>query len=105
MKYVLEFGVRGGAHTENKVIPTKALAEALARTLVRVFCNDPSATDPREWVFRPRETRKYWFNSTHFVAVSKLDGVLRGPASSTLWRLPTKGSEEQYLGRVVSSTK
>lgn len=33
MKYVLEFGRVGGAHTDNIVIPTRKLAERLARAM------------------------------------------------------------------------
>ncbi len=42
MKYVVEFGVRGGAHTENFVLPARKLAEGLASKLVVVFTNDPT---------------------------------------------------------------
>jgi hypothetical protein len=33
--------------------------------------------------------RMTWKSKTHFVAVSKLDGVPRGPAAADLWRKPT----------------
>ena len=91
MKYVLEFGERGGAHVENQIIPTRKLAEELARRLVMVFTNDPHAISAsnRDWLFDKHCKRMTWKNATHFVAVSKLDGILRGPASAQLWRKPT----------------
>lgn len=94
MKYVVEFGVRGGVHTENQVMTTRDQAEKLARSLVAVFCNDSRAAGatPRDWLFSKHGTRMTWANETHFVAVSKLDGKPRGPASAGLWRKPA-GSE------------
>lgn len=90
MKYCLEFGVRGGAHVENQVIPTRQLAEELARRLVMTYTNDPhtSGATARDWVFNKHCARMTWQNTTHFVALTKLDGVLRGPASAALWRKP-----------------
>ena len=92
MKYVLEFGVRGGAHTENLIVPTRKLAQELARKLVLVFTNDPHnlAAAPIAWSMPPACTRETWQSSTHYISVSKLDGVMRGPASSTLWRKPAE---------------
>ena len=90
MKYVLEFGNRGGAHTENVILPTRQLAEQLARNLVMVFKNDSQAAGAgaRDWLFDKHARRITWESPTHFVAVSKLDGVPRGPASTKLWRKP-----------------
>lgn len=95
MKYVIEFGVRGGAHTDNLVVPTRKLAERLARNLVMVFKNDPHADGARaqDWRLTPECERQTWQNATHFVSVSKLDGVMRGPASAVLWRKPTADSQ------------
>ena len=44
--------------------------------------------------------RKTWQSKTHFVAVSKLDGVMRGPASTNLWKLDSKveGFLEYHYG-------
>jgi hypothetical protein len=94
MKYILEFGVRGGAHTENLTFPTRQLAEDTARKLVMVFENDPHAngTGQRDWLFDKHTVRMTWQSPTHFVAVSKLDGVSRGPASAGLWRKPVGAS-------------
>lgn len=95
MKYVLEFGVRGGTHHENVILPTRKLAEEMARRLVAVFANDAYATGsgPRDWLFAKGCYRMTWKSPTHFVAVSKLDGVPRGPASAGLWRKPITNSE------------
>lgn len=86
MKYVVEFGVRGGAHTDNLVVPTKKLALALASGLVRVFLNDPCTQE--FWAAaKGRQTRRAsWTSSAHFVSISPLDGVARGPASTELWK-------------------
>lgn len=91
MKYVLEFGVRGGAHTENLIVPTQKLAQEMARKLVLTFSNDPHhpAAALTEWQFPRSCPRMTWQSPTHYVSVSKLDGVMRGPASATLWRPET----------------
>lgn len=101
MKYVLEFGVRGGAHVDNEVFSTRDQAERMARRLVMVFTNDPHAhgANERDWLFDKHVSRMTWKNKTHFVAVSKLDGKARGPASSGLWRKPE--SPELLDGQVV----
>lgn len=90
MRYVLEFGVRGGAYTENVIIPTRKLAEELAAKLVLTYTNDPRhpAASRAEWRMPRACPRQTWTSSTHFVAISRLDGVPRGPASSGLWRKP-----------------
>lgn len=102
MKYVVEFGNRGGAHKDNLVVPTRELAETLARSLVMTFTNDPHAmgAGPRDWVFSKHDKRMTWTNETHFVAVSKLDGAPRGPASAALWRKPN--GPELLSGTVTS---
>jgi hypothetical protein len=91
MKYVLEFGVRGGAHTENQILPTRDAAEKMARALVAVFANDPHGrgATARDWLFSKGVQRMTWTSPTHFVAVSVLDGIPRGPASAGLWRKPS----------------
>ena len=88
MKYVIEFGNRGGTYCENLVIPTAALAARLAANLVHVFTNNighPSAT-AASWKLAKNQPRMTWTSATHFVSLSKLDGVMRGPASAELWR-------------------
>ena len=101
MKYVIEFGVRGGAHTENLTVPTRALAQEIARKLVLVFTNDPHhpAAACNEWRMPPACVRETWQSPTHYVSVSKLDGVMRGPASAALWRRPAGAIEQRWLGR------
>lgn len=103
--YVLEFGVRGGAHTENVIVPTRKLAEQLARQLVMVFKNDPHAkgAGARDWTFDKYTRRQTWQSSTHFVALSKLDGVPRGPAAAVLWRKPAGPAPELMADMVVPS--
>ena len=99
MKYIVEFGVRGGAHTENLILPTRKLASDLARKLVLAFSNRPAAA----WHWPASCPRMYWQSPTHYVAVSKLDGVPRGPASATLWRKPT-GFEPMSEHVIASNT-
>lgn len=93
MKYVLEFGVRGGAYVDNLVIPTRDLAEKMARSLVATFQSDylANGAGERDWLFSKGVVRMTWKSSTHFVAVSKLDGTSRGPAAPGLWRKPVGG--------------
>ena len=90
MKYILEFGVRGGSHTENLIVPTRKLAQEMARKLVLVFTNDPHhpAAAPIAWEMPASCPRQSWQSTTHYISMSKLDGVPRGPASSGLWRRP-----------------
>lgn len=87
-KYVIEFGVRGGAHVDNIILPSQALARKLAASLVMVFSDSPGSpsSNEREWRMADNCPRLSWTSSTHFVSVSKLDGVARGPASPQLWK-------------------
>jgi hypothetical protein len=90
-KYVLEFGCRGGAHVDNQIIPSLKLGAHLAAGIVAAFentHNDPSAiADNWTKVFvKHRQPRCTWQSATHFVSLSKLDGVDRGAASAHLWR-------------------
>lgn len=91
MKYCLEFGVRGGAHTENQVFSTWKSAAHMAASLAAIFQNDPCAIGAtvQQWYLHPSESRATWQTETHFIALSKLDGVMRGPASAGLWRKDT----------------
>jgi hypothetical protein len=84
MKTVLEFGVRGGTCIEATVFPTYKLAALMALNLVRVFKNDPSFK--ADFTVSKKQPRISWQSSTHFVSVSLLDGVMRGPASAKLWK-------------------
>lgn len=87
MKAVLEFGVRGGAHTDNLIIPSAKLAAKLAVNLIYVLSSEQCS----EWCYIPRRNhpRILWSNSSHFVCVSLLDGIERGPASPSIWRTNT----------------
>lgn len=84
MKYVLEFGNRGGLHTSAEIINTKKCAVKLARSLVMVLTNSHPNVDFNVNKANPRIS---WSNSTHFVALSVLDGVPRGCASNQLWKI------------------
>ncbi len=101
MKCVVEFGVRGGAHTESLTLPTQALASQLARGLVAAFTNDihSKGATQDDWDMSRFAARRTWQSATHFVAISKLDGVPRGPASAGLWRKPS--GPEPLQGEVI----
>jgi hypothetical protein len=81
MKTCLEFGNIGGRHTEI-VLPTVKLGVILAGKLQHVF------TDKVQTYWKVSKTmpRQSWNNSEYFIALSILDGVSRGPASTSLWR-------------------
>lgn len=92
MPYVLEFGVKGGAHTDNIVVPSLKLAVKMACALVHVFSNDGShpSAKPENWWIGSRQSgkrtnRESWENQTHFVALSRL-GECEGSASAHLWK-------------------
>lgn len=83
MKCVLEFGRKGGACVENTIIPTLKLGSRLTQDLIWVLSD--RLTFMKLKVSR-KEPRQTWENSTHFVALSIMDDVPRGPASAQLWR-------------------
>lgn len=85
MKTILEFGVKGGAHIDNAVIPSIKLGAQLAAAMVCAFTNDSASSRPKQW-FAGTASREWWENDTHFVALTKMDGILRGAASAHLWR-------------------
>lgn len=105
MKCVVEFGVRGGAHTESLTLPNQKLASQLARGLVAAFTNDvhSKGATQDDWDMSRFEWRRSWQSATHFVALSKLDGVPRGPASAGLWRKPS--GPELLQGDVIPHFK
>lgn len=100
MKYVLEFGILGGHHCGEIVIPTKQLAMRLASGISHVFDGEHtrkdsvlienptaiSASRAKFWDMASNCPRLSWSDSCHFVSLSRLDGVDRGPASANLWR-------------------
>ena len=88
MKFMLEFGNRGGAHTDNVVLPTEKLAVGMAARLVMVFQNDPHAigASTQSWWFPRNHRQATWQSATHFVALTKLDGRNTGGKAGALWR-------------------
>ena len=85
MKAVLEFGVRGGYHTDNVILPNAKLAQQIALNIARSY-GGPDTLTLSDFRVGVKCSRASWSSSTHFVSVSALDGVMRGPASSTLWK-------------------
>ena len=88
-KVVLEFGVCGGAHTENIIVPNAKLAARMAACLHMTFKNDPtlaSAKEIKTWTISARQTRVTWTDSKHFVSVTMLGSTHKGPASGHLWK-------------------
>jgi len=86
-KVVLEFGIRGGYHIDNAVIPSAQLAGKLAAGLINTFSGDDSQISSADWVVSRKMPRKSWTSNTHFVSVTRLDGVARGSASASLWKV------------------
>lgn len=86
MKTILEFGVRKGFHVDNQILPSVKLGARMAANLVAMLTNDPHAPMARPVQWLAREGRTEWQSETHFVALTKLDGELRGAASAYLWR-------------------
>ena len=88
MKVVLEFGVRGGPFAESIILPSRKLGAKMASNLVRVLskANDNLMRGKAQWNVRKDLPRKSWQSSSHFVALSVLDDVPRGPASALLWK-------------------
>lgn len=87
MKTVIEFGVRGGYHVDNIILPSVKLAmrtaSAIASTLEGSGCE---CVTPQYFAVTRAHPRMTWQSKTHFVAVSILDGAARGPASQHLWK-------------------
>ena len=88
MKTVLEFGVRGGQFADSIILPSQALGAQMTSNMVRVFSNNQQHTyaDKKQWRVGNGMPRRSWTSSTHFVALSILDGEPRGPASAQLWK-------------------
>lgn len=85
MKTVLEFGIRGGFHVDNLVFPNAKLASQTASAIVNSF-ESRELHFPGDFIVKRGKPRVSWSSSTHFVSVSLLDGEMRGPASSELWK-------------------
>lgn len=102
LHYVIEYGVRGGACVDALVIVTAKKAAAIANGLTHVLSNGEHSTELWQWFFSTKDFRRVWVTSTHYVAVSRLDGTARGPASSRLWHLsytPAKLGEVEIVTR------
>jgi hypothetical protein len=84
MKTVIEFGVRGGYHIDNIVLPSVKVAMQTAAAIVSTL--DSRGVRPQYFAVNRAVPRATWQNRTHFVAVSILDGVPRGAASQALWK-------------------
>lgn len=104
MECVVEFGLRGGPHTEAVVMATIADAEHLAAALVAVFENgyECPGTIASDWRITKGVARLSWQSPTHFVGVSRLDGVPRGPLSAQLWSTHSKHSRRLLERTVVA---
>lgn len=98
MKTVLEFGVKGGSHIDNLIFPTEKLAARTAAAIVNMIENDPCASHEPAWYGGKGFARSSWESETHFVAMTRLDGRLRGSASAALWR---KGKTLVMLHTVI----
>jgi len=83
MKAVLEFGIRGGRHVDNLVLPSAALAARAASSVAHVLMGEVTT----DFTVSRRSPRVALVDSKHFVAVTLLDGVDRGPAATKAWRL------------------
>jgi len=102
-KYVIEFGIRGGAYSTSNVLGSLKAARTLAASLVHVlsakveeFPPGLTGTVPQDWEITEEFPRQVWVSSTHFVALSLLDGVPRGPVSVKYWKKP-KEEHETYM--------
>jgi hypothetical protein len=104
MKYCLEFGTRGGRLSSQLAIPQAGLARRMAADLVHVL-HDPKEKPvgclQHEWHLTAQYPRLVWVSATHYVALSLLDGVDRGPASARYWPVP----EEYHQPRLDKWTK
>ena len=91
MKVILEFGNRGGAHTDNLIFPNAKLAIKTACAIIMTLNNDPYTIGANNgyWLLNSKHPRATWQSETHFVAVSILDGIERGCATASLWRKNT----------------
>ena len=93
MKTIVEYGVRGGTCAET-TLPSIKQGQELAANLTWVLsngkapyihCTHGGAT---YWRVTKSDPRAIWQSETHYVALSLLDGVPRGPAAPALSKLP-----------------
>ena len=86
MKFVIEFGNKKGYHKDNLVVNSAKQAEEIAKSLAMIFSNKLNNISSRSFEITKATYRITWQSETHFVAVSRLDGIDRGSASNNLWK-------------------
>ena len=89
MKTIVEYGVRAGAYAQI-ILPSIKKGQELAKDLAWVFsdCGVHLAGMMPYWQVSKDKPRVTWQSDTHFVALSLLDGVPRGPVTSEMYKLP-----------------
>lgn len=104
-KYCVEFGKRGGYHTDSIVLITEKQARKLAASFVSSVDGWViKGSSQADWCMTEGVFRKSWQGRTHFVAVTVLcdvfDDMVRGPASQRLWKLNSEvqGFKEEKRG-------
>jgi hypothetical protein len=110
-KYCVEFGKRGGYHTDAIVMNTERQARLIAANFVRCSIDygakggyGVEGANDYDWYMTTGVYRKSWQSATHFVAVTLLgdvfDDMMRGPASQHLWKLndTVQGFKEEKRG-------
>lgn len=85
LRTVVEFGIKGSRVVENQIMPSLRSGKEMAYRLAYVFGGTPTWVHLRNQCSR-KNPRVVWESSTHFVALSVLDGVDRGPAAAQYWR-------------------
>lgn len=86
MRACLEFGRKGGFHVDNLVLPSVVLGAKIASCLANLLSDRISDYSYQYFIVNRSTPRVTWENSEFFVALSRLDGVQRGPASAKLWK-------------------
>jgi len=94
MKFVIEFGHKKGNHIDNLIVNSNKQAAQIASGLAHIFNNDikvfpnegsENGGMPSFWIMKRSQVRIIWESPLNYIAVSKLDGVGRGPAMTDLW--------------------
>lgn len=105
-KYLVEFGMRGGVYSTSNVLKSRRKAQTMAASLVAwlppfnvlsaeagKFPKGLTGSVPQDWIITEEFPRLVWVSPNHFVSLSLLDGVPRGPASAKYWRRMEEISE------------
>ena len=103
-KYVVEFGKRGGGYTESLVLSTEKAAREVVSTFVRAINGyNGKGSHSADWSMTLGIYRKSWQGAEYFAALSVTDGVMRGPASSKLWKKDDtqQGFKEESYGQIT----